>query len=139
MPLPQGSQMNNDLKYAIRLLLSHIFILGKKWPLRSYRNKEVTGCLLLLVLKGLSLLATGSQSSDIGFQIQEKNNPLDSLLICFFLAPLTPLSNDFKVPASVIRLQLSWLMGRWGRKSVLTLWRHGFMESQSVSFFLSTF
>lgn len=52
-----------------------------------------------------------------------------------FLAPLTPLSNDFKVPASVIRLQLSWLVGRWGRKSVLTLWRHGFMEPQSVSFF----
>lgn len=76
--------MNNDLKYAIPLLSSHIFILRKKWPLRSYRNKEVTGCFLLLVLKGLSLLATGSQHSDIDFQIQEKNNPLESLLICFF-------------------------------------------------------
>lgn len=61
-----------------------IFILGKKWPLRRYRNKEVTVCFLLLVLKGLSLLATGSQHSDIGFQIQEKNSPLESLLICFF-------------------------------------------------------
>lgn len=50
----------------------------------------------MLVPKGLSSLATRSQSMHAGFQIQEKSNPLESLLICF-LALLTPLSNNFKV------------------------------------------
>lgn len=76
--------MNNDLKYAIPLLLSPIFILGKKWPHRVLQKEGSNWKFLSLVLKGLSFLATGSQCSDTGFQIQEKNNPLESLLICFF-------------------------------------------------------
>lgn len=72
------------------------------------RYRKATGNYLLLVLKGLSFLATRSQGLDAGFQIQEKNNPLEILLICF----LALLSNDLFC-ASVIRLQL---VRKWRKK-----------------------
>lgn len=63
-----------------------VFILGKNGLTECYRMGEATGNDLLFVLKGLSFFATRSQSLDTGFQIQEKNNPLEILL-----------TNDFKV------------------------------------------
>lgn len=38
--------------------------------------------------------------------------------------------------ASVIRLQLSWPVKRWGRKSVLTLWGHGFIALGVCLYFI---
>lgn len=48
------------------------------------RKGEATRNYLLLLLKGLSFLATSSHSVHTGFQVQEKNSPLEILFFCFF-------------------------------------------------------
>lgn len=114
--------MNNVLNIPYHCFYCLYLFSGRNSLIECCR--KATGNYLLLVLKGLSFLATRSQSMDASFQIQEKNNPLEILLICF----LAPLSNDLFC-ASVIRLQL---VRRWRKKIILTLFRVWFYRSLCV-------
>lgn len=88
--------MSNDLDVPFHRFYVLYSFWGQNGLVECYRKGEETGNVLLLVLKGLSFLHISSQSLDTGFQIQEKNSPLETLWVCF-LAPLTPSSNGFKL------------------------------------------
>lgn len=95
------------------------------------------GNYLFLVLKGLPFLAARSQSLDTSFQIQKKNSPSEILQICF-LAPQTPLSNDFKALGfsdKMAVLRASEKMGKGNCFNTFGLWLYRtFCVSISFSF-----
>lgn len=110
--------MNNDLNILYTIaFISYIYLGGGDGLIECCRKREALHGKLSLSCPKRTFLATRSQNVDTGFQIQKKNNPLEILLICF-LAPLTPLSDDFKALGFSNKSQLSWPVRSWGRKIV---------------------